>query len=136
MQYYLVFEAASGGELFDRILQKGKFTELDACRTLKAVLGAIQYLHHHQIVHRDVKPENILFRTKEEDANIVLVDFGIAQHLEAEDELLTNVCGSYGYAAPEILSKKGHGKAVDLWSLGVITYTMLCEYMSATLVRV
>lgn len=75
-------------------------------------------------VHRDVKPENILYRTKEEDANVVLVDFGIARHLNAEDEVLTNVCGSFGYAAPEILSKKGHGKAVDLWSLGVITYTM------------
>lgn len=123
-QYYLVFEEATGGELFERILSRGRFTELDACRTIRAVLSAIQYLHHHNIVHRDVKPENILYRTEAEDANVVLVDFGIAQHLEADDELLTNVCGSYGYAAPEILAKKGHGKAVDLWSLGVITYTM------------
>lgn len=123
-QYYLVFEEATGGELFDRILSRGRFTELDACRTIRAVLSAVQYLHHHNIVHRDVKPENILYRTEAEDANVVLVDFGIAKHLEADDELLTNVCGSYGYAAPEILSKKGHGKPVDLWSLGVITYTM------------
>jgi calcium/calmodulin-dependent protein kinase I len=127
-QYYLVFEEATGGELFDRILEKGRFTETDACRTIRSILSAIQYLHHHQIVHRDVKPENILYRTKAEDANVVLVDFGIARHLNTEDEVLTNVCGSFGYAAPEILSKKGHGKAVDLWSLGVITYTMLCGY--------
>lgn len=127
-KYYLVFEEATGGELFDRIISRGRFTEADACRTIRAVLSAIQYLHHHHIVHRDVKPENILYRTKAEDANVVLVDFGIARHLKSDDEVLTNVCGSFGYAAPEILSKKGHGKAVDLWSLGIITYTMLCGY--------
>lgn len=59
---------------------------------------------------------------------MVLVDFGIAKHLESDDEVLTAVCGSMGYTAPEILSKKGHGKPVDMWSLGVITYTMLCGY--------
>jgi calcium/calmodulin-dependent protein kinase I len=71
-----------------------------------------------------VKPENILYRSQNEDANVVLVDFGIARHLTDENEILTNVCGSFGYAAPEILAKKGHGKPVDMWSLGVITYTM------------
>lgn len=127
-KFYLVFEEATGGELFDRIISRGRFTEVDACNTIRAVLSAIQYLHHHHIVHRDVKPENILYRTKAEDANVVLVDFGIARHLQNDNEVLTNVCGSFGYCAPEILSKKGHGKAVDLWSLGVITYTMLCGY--------
>ena len=123
-QYYLTFEEATGGELFERILSRGRFTELDACRTIRAVLSAIQYLHQHNIVHRDIKPENILYRTKEEDANVVLVDFGIAAHMKNDEEVLTTVCGSFGYAAPEILARRGHGKAVDMWSLGVITYTM------------
>ncbi|KAK0543050.1 Calmodulin-dependent protein kinase cmk2 [Tilletia horrida] len=127
-KFYLVFEEATGGELFDRILARGRFTEADACKVIRAVTGAVEYLHEHNIVHRDIKPENILFRTKAEDANVVLVDFGIAKHMENESEVLTNVCGSFGYAAPEVLSKKGHGMLVDMWSLGVITYTMLCGY--------
>jgi calcium/calmodulin-dependent protein kinase I len=87
-------------------------------------MSAIQYLHHHNIVHRDVKPENILYRSKEEDANVVLVDFGIAKHVSNDEEVLTSVAGSLGYAAPEILAKQGHGKAVDIWSIGVICYTV------------
>ncbi len=123
-QYYLVFEEATGGELFARILQRGRFTEVDASRVIRAVMSALQYLHHHNVVHRDVKPENILYRSAADDANVVLVDFGIAKHLSDDDELLTSVAGSIGYAAPEVLAKKGHGKAVDIWALGVICYTV------------
>jgi calcium/calmodulin-dependent protein kinase I len=58
----------------------------------------------------------------------VLADFGIAKMLDTQDELLTTMAGSFGYAAPEVMLKKGHGKPVDMWSLGVITYTLLCGY--------
>lgn len=126
-QFYLVFEEADGGELFDR-LARGRFTELDACRTIHVVLEAIAYMHRHNTVHRDIKPENILYRTPAEDANIVLVDFGIAAHLRNDSDDLHGLCGSVGYAAPEVIARKGHGKQVDIWGLGVVTYAMLCGY--------
>lgn len=138
-------QLATGGELFDRICDYGKFTEKDASQTIRQVLDAVNYLHHRNIVHRgeflntkqprlyadhciDLKPENLLYLTRAADSELVLADFGIAKMLENPSEVLTSMAGSFGYAAPEVMLKKGHGKAVDMWSLGVITYTLLCGY--------
>jgi calcium/calmodulin-dependent protein kinase I len=76
----------------------------------------------------DLKPENLLYQTRSADSQLVLADFGIAKTLETPTEVLTSMAGSFGYAAPEVMLKRGHGKAVDIWSLGVITYTLLCGY--------
>lgn len=76
----------------------------------------------------DLKPENLLYLTKDAHSNLILADFGIAKMLDSKDEVLTTMAGSFGYAAPEVMLKKGHGKPVDMWSLGVITYTLLCGY--------
>ncbi|KAI8632572.1 Pkinase-domain-containing protein [Xylariaceae sp. FL1651] len=127
-KYYIVTELATGGELFDRICEKGKFTEKDASQTIKQVLGAVDYLHCKNVVHRDLKPENLLYQTKDPNSDLVLADFGIAKMLDTKDEVLTTMAGSFGYAAPEVMLKKGHGKPVDMWSMGVITYTLLCGY--------
>ncbi|EFX02680.1 calcium calmodulin-dependent protein kinase [Grosmannia clavigera kw1407] len=127
-KYYIVTELATGGELFDRICEQGRFTEKDASQTIKQVLTAVDYLHNNNVVHRDLKPENLLYLTKEADSDLVLADFGIAKMLDSKDEVLTTMAGSFGYAAPEVMLKKGHGKPVDMWSMGVITYTLLCGY--------
>ncbi|CCJ31578.1 unnamed protein product [Pneumocystis jirovecii] len=101
-KFYIVTQLATGGELFDRICEYGKFSEKDA-------------------------PENLLYLTSDHDSPLVLADFGIARNVK-EDQVLLTVAGSYGYAAPEILSGRGYGKLCDIWSLGVITYTLLCGY--------
>lgn len=75
-----------------------------------------------------MKPENLLYLTPGPHSPLVLADFGIAKMLDTPTEVLTSMAGSFGYAAPEVMLKQGHGKAVDLWSMGVITYTLLCGY--------
>jgi calcium/calmodulin-dependent protein kinase I len=127
-KYYIVTQLATGGELFDRICEKGKFTEKDAAETIRQVLDAVNYLHQNNVVHRDLKPENLLYLTRDANSSLVLADFGIAKMLDSKSEVLTTMAGSFGYAAPEVMLKKGHGKPVDMWSMGVITYTLLCGY--------
>ena len=126
---YLVTDLALGGELFDRICRKGSYYESDAAGLIRATLSAVAYLHDHGIVHRDLKPENLLFRTPEDNADLLIADFGLSRIMDEEKfHVLTTTCGTPGYMAPEIFKKTGHGKPVDLWAIGVITYFLLCGY--------
>ncbi|EXJ93727.1 CAMK/CAMK1 protein kinase [Capronia coronata CBS 617.96] len=126
---YLVTDLALGGELFDRICRKGSYYETDAADLIRATLSAVAYLHDHGIVHRDLKPENLLFRTPEDNADLLIADFGLSRIMDEEQfHVLTTTCGTPGYMAPEIFKKTGHGKPVDLWAIGVITYFLLCGY--------
>lgn len=80
-------------------------------------------------MHRDLKPENLLFRTPEDNADLLIADFGLSRIMDEEQfHVLTTTCGTPGYMAPEIFKKSGHGKPVDVWAIGVITYFLLCGY--------
>ncbi len=126
---YIVVEFISGGELFDKIVQNGKYPEQKARVLVKNILEAVQYLHNKSIVHRDLKPENILLQNKHSDTDIKIVDFGVAREI---DTGCKTVIGSLSYIAPEVLQRKdtvkgtgSYGESADMWSVGVITYVVL-----------
>ncbi|CAO3652915.1 unnamed protein product [Mucor hiemalis] len=125
---YIVTDLASGGELFQQLLKKGSYTEKDASNLTRQMLEGLQYLHERDIVHRDMKPENLLFQKVGDDADLMITDFGLSKILKAQDDILTTACGTPGYVAPEVLLQTGHNKPVDLWSVGVILFTLLSGY--------
>lgn len=122
-RYYLVTEICKGGELFDEILQRGKFTERDAAVLMKQVLSCINYCHQNQIVHRDLKPENILLEQNKEFDQIKIIDFGTSLVYDPNRNLDEKLGTPY-YIAPEVLNKNYNEKC-DIWSCGVITYILL-----------
>ncbi|XP_075445132.1 serine/threonine-protein kinase H2 [Ascaphus truei] len=127
---YMVMELATGGELFDRIITKGSFTERDATKVLQMVLDGIKYLHGLGITHRDLKPENLLYYHPGADSKILVTDFGLANSgNKGGDWSMRTICGTPEYIAPEILLRRPYSNAVDMWALGVITYILLSGSM-------
>lgn len=123
---YLVMELVTGGELFDRIVEKGSYTEKDASSLIKQVLEAVDYMHERGVVHRDLKPENLLYYSTDPDSKIMISDFGLSK--TEESGTMATACGTPGYVAPEVLAQQPYGKEVDCWSIGVIAYILLCGY--------
>ncbi|KAE8691993.1 Calcium-dependent protein kinase 24 [Hibiscus syriacus] len=121
---YLVMELCHGGELFDRIVAKGHYTERAAVRVVKTILDIIKVCHEHGVVHRDLKPENFLLADGSESAPIKAIDFGLSI-FHKPGQQFNDVVGSPYYMAPEVL-RRNYGKEVDIWSAGVILYILLC----------
>lgn len=123
---YMVMELATGGDLFDKILTRGPFTEKEAVKVLKMVLEGVKYLHNLGITHRDLKPDNLLYYHPGTDSRLMITDFGLAHTRKSvDDELMSTICGTPEYIAPEMVSRHLYTNAVDLWAVGVISYILL-----------
>lgn len=125
----IVCELLQGGELFDRILKKGSYSESDAKAVVKELLSALEYAHSVGVIHRDLKPENIILTSQDNDKNVKISDFGLAKMLD--DSLVTQtLCGTPMYVAPELLdpNRPPYGPTVDVWAVGVITFILLGGY--------
>jgi len=123
---YLVLELCTGGELFDRIIDQGFFTERGASTLMKQILQAMHYCHSHHIMHRDLKPENFLFATKTPESPLKVIDFGLATTFEKKDEAKTKAGTPY-YVSPQVL-KGCYSHKCDMWSCGVMMYIIICGY--------
>lgn len=125
---YLIMEYLRGGELLDMILSQKYFTEREASSVLEVIAIAVKHLHDNGVVHRDLKPSNIMFSDGHDPRSIKICDFGFAKQIRAENGLLMTPCYTASWVAPEVLLEQGYDKACDVWSLGVLLYTMLAGY--------
>lgn len=122
-RFYIVTEPLKGHALFDEILNRGKFTEVDAASIMYQLLSAVNYIHSQRIVHRDLKPESILLNS--ENFHLTIYDFGSAAHLNS-DHRFSEVVGSTYYIAPEVLlENETYNETCDLWSCGIILYILI-----------
>ncbi|KAG2450004.1 hypothetical protein HYH02_000108 [Chlamydomonas schloesseri] len=132
LNYYLVLELCKGGELFDRILAKGHYSEREAAAVMRVLLDFTEHAHREGIIHRDLKPHNILLLNEVTDDRVIespirIIDFGTSDYC-ADGERLTHSVGTPHYIAPEVL-KEDYDKTADIWSLGVNLYILLSGAM-------
>ncbi|XP_073278352.1 calcium-dependent protein kinase 26-like [Primulina huaijiensis] len=121
---HVVMELCGGGELFDRIVKRGHYSEKKAAELTRTIVGVIEDCHSLGVMHRDLKPENFLFVNEDEDSPIKTIDFGLSVFFKPGD-IFTDVVGSPYYVAPEVLCKR-YGPEADVWSAGVVLYILLC----------
>ena len=127
LSIFLVMELIEGGELFMRLKEKKNYSEKDCSIMLRRIIEPLIYLHSKGIIYRDLKPENLILRSKEQEYDIVIADFGLAQLFEKKPFIHVR-CGTPGYCAPEILNYQNgnplYGPKCDVFSLGCIFYHM------------
>ena len=120
---HLVMELCAGGELFDRIIERGQYSEAKAAELTRTFVGVVEACHSLGVMHRDLKPENFLFSSTSENAVLKTTDFGLSVFF-TPGQIFTDVVGSAYYVAPEVL-RKHYGPEADVWSAGVILYILL-----------
>lgn len=150
-KFYLVFPLCTGGELYEHIIRRGHYTERDAAKITRDLVSALHALHQHDILHLDIKPENILFESMEPDAKIKITDFGLSKLYtsvrEAQEKELFSMevmqqklkafsesgelnrdrlRGTIGYMSPELILTGHCSKATDVFAAGVVLYILLC----------
>ncbi|KAM4610909.1 caM kinase-like vesicle-associated, like [Polymixia lowei] len=121
-EYFIIQELATGGDVFDWILDQGNYTERDASNVIRQVLEAVAYLHSLNIVHRNLKLENLMYYTENNHNKVVLRDFYLSKF---ENGSITEPCGTPEYLAPEVVARHRYGRPVDCWAVGVIMYILL-----------
>ncbi|CAD8170533.1 unnamed protein product [Paramecium octaurelia] len=122
--FYIIIELCTGGELFDKIIEKGSFSEKEASYVMKQIMSAVLYAHNQNIVHRDLKPENVLLDiTSQGNYNVKVVDWGTAK-IFSPNQQINEKFGTLYYMAPEVL-KRNYNEKCDIWSCGVILYILL-----------
>ncbi|WCJ35056.1 Calcium-dependent protein kinase [Euphorbia peplus] len=120
---HLVMELCSGGELFDRIIAKGSYTEREAASIMRQIVNVVHVCHFMGVMHRDLKPENFLLVSKSENSPLKATDFGLSVFIE-EGKVYKDIVGSPYYVAPEVLNRS-YGKEIDVWSAGIMLYILL-----------
>lgn len=126
---YIIMELLKGGELLDRILNQKHFSEREASAVLEVIAKTMKFLHDNGVVHRDLKPSNILYADESgAPEGLRVCDFGFAKQMRAENGLLMTPCYTANFVAPEVLKKQGYDEACDIWSMGVLLYTMLAGH--------
>ncbi|XP_051118367.1 calcium-dependent protein kinase 24-like [Andrographis paniculata] len=121
---YLIMELCQGGELFDRIVKRGHYSERAAAAAIKTMLEVVKVCHEHGVMHRDLKPENFLYADNTETAPLKAIDFGLSIFFKP-GQRFNELVGSPYYMAPEVL-RRNYGPECDVWSIGVILYILLC----------
>ncbi|XP_051865056.1 caM kinase-like vesicle-associated protein [Pristis pectinata] len=121
-EYFIIQELATGGDLFDWILEQGSYTERHASNVIRQLLETVSYLHSLRIVHRNIKLENVMYHGEKNPSKVVIGDFHLSRF---ETGPLTDPCGTPEYLAPEVVARHRYGRPVDLWAIGVIMYILL-----------
>ena len=126
LNYYIITEYCSGGELFERILSQGSISEATAAEYMRQIFSILSYLHENRIAHRDLKPENFLLSSSASNAYLKIIDFGVSKVCSPGEYMNVKVGTAY-YIAPEVIAKRYDDKC-DVWSAGVIMFILLCGY--------